>query len=160
MVHVNPADTDNESRIEQNINQQNRRIYQWKLRIRKTAKEWIIFFGRLLLWETLKTDLKSENGYSAPNARKTDEVRLDALRGGQHDVAERNIEVTARTPSPQNFARWQTQAVCYTHFNSNKVFRGDLMIICLTYGDLLLIIQTVSNLSQSFSNALFSNREM
>ena len=34
------------------------------------------------------------------------------------------------------------------------------MIICLTYGDLLLIIQTVSNLSQSFSNALFSNREM
>ena len=26
----------------------------------------------------------------------------------------------------RNFARWKKQSVCYTHFHSNKVFRGDL----------------------------------
>ena len=36
---------------------------------------------------------------------KADEVRLYALRGGL-----------------------KKQAVCYTHFHSNKVFRGDLML--------------------------------
>ncbi|GEM_PF-2164394 len=40
---------------------------------------------------------------------KADEVRLYALRGGL-----------------------KKQAVCYTHFHSNKVFRGDLMKITLT----------------------------
>ena len=39
---------------------------------------------------------------------KADEVRLYALRGGL-----------------------KKQAVCYTHFHSNKVFRGDLMILLL-----------------------------
>ena len=37
---------------------------------------------------------------------KADEVRLYALRGGL-----------------------KKQSVCYTHFHSNKVFRGDLYII-------------------------------
>ena len=64
------------------------------------------------LWEPLKTGLKRENGKSAPNAMKADEVRLYALRGGL-----------------------KKQAVCYTHFHSNKVFRGDLIInaMCLLY---------------------------
>ena len=53
-------------------------------------------------WEPLKTGLKRENGQSAPNAMKADEVRLYALRGGL-----------------------KKQSVCYTHFHSNKVFRGD-----------------------------------
>ena len=55
--------------------------------------------------EPIKIGLKRENGDSATNARKTDEVRLNALQGGL-----------------------TTQAVCYTHFNSNKVFRGDRII--------------------------------
>ena len=42
----------------------------------------------------------------APNAMKADEVRLYALRGGL-----------------------KKQAVCYTHFHSNKVFRGDLILL-------------------------------
>ena len=37
---------------------------------------------------------------------KADEVRLYALRGG-----------------------FLKQSVCYTHFHSNKVFRGDLLLI-------------------------------
>ena len=37
---------------------------------------------------------------------KADEVRLYALRGGL-----------------------KKQSVCYTHFHSNKVFRGDLIIL-------------------------------
>ena len=37
---------------------------------------------------------------------KADEVRLYALRGGL-----------------------KKQSVCYTHFHSNKVFRGDLTLI-------------------------------
>ena len=48
---------------------------------------------------------------------KADEVRLYALRGGL-----------------------KKQSVCYTHFHSNKVFRGDLMLenyrkelICIKY---------------------------
>ena len=40
---------------------------------------------------------------------KADEVRLYALRGGL-----------------------KKQAVCYTHFHSNKVFRGDLNIFFCT----------------------------
>ena len=60
----------------------------------------------IILREPLKTGLKRENGYSAPNARKADEVRLDALRGGL-----------------------TKQAVCYTHFPSNEFFRGDLKIL-------------------------------
>ena len=55
-----------------------------------------------IIREPLKTGLKRENGSSAPNAMKADEVRLYALRGGL-----------------------KKQAVCYTHFLSNKVFRGD-----------------------------------
>ena len=41
---------------------------------------------------------------------KADEVRLYALRGGL-----------------------KKQAVYYTHFHSNKVFRGDLIILLLLY---------------------------
>ena len=38
---------------------------------------------------------------------KADEVRLYALRGGL-----------------------KKQSVCYTHFHSNEVFRGDLILFC------------------------------
>ena len=58
-----------------------------------------------LLWEPLKTGVKSKNGQGVPASRKADEVRLYALRGG-----------------------FLKQAVCYTHFHSNKVFRGDLIL--------------------------------
>ena len=44
---------------------------------------------------------------------KADEVRLYALRGGL-----------------------KKQAVCYTHFHSNKVFRGDHNGICINPDDL------------------------
>ena len=47
---------------------------------------------------TSKNGLKRENGQSAPNARKANEVRLYALRGGL-----------------------TKQAVCYTRFHSNEV---------------------------------------
>ena len=66
----------------------------------------IIGYGRthtIMLWEPLKTGLKRENEQSTPNARKADEVRLYALRGGL-----------------------KKQVVYYTHFHSNEVFRGDL----------------------------------
>ena len=65
----------------------------------------LIFLSVLIsrIWEPLKTGLKRENGQSAPNAMKADEVRLYALRGG-----------------------FLKQSLCYTHFHSNKVFRGDL----------------------------------
>ena len=55
--------------------------------------------------EPLKTGVKSKNGQGVPASRKADEVRLYALRGGL-----------------------KKQAVCYTHFHSNKVFRGDQYI--------------------------------
>jgi hypothetical protein len=64
----------------------------------------IIFLDSAFLWEPLKTGVKSKNGQGVPDSGKTDEVRLYALRGGL-----------------------KKQAVCYTHFHSNKVFRGDLM---------------------------------
>ena len=55
-----------------------------------------------VIWEPLKTGLKRENGQGVPDSRKADEVKLYALRGGL-----------------------KKQSVCYTHFLSNKVFRGD-----------------------------------
>ena len=50
----------------------------------------------------------SPTGEDTPNARKADEVRLYALRGGL-----------------------TKQSVCYTHFRSNEVFRGDLYFLFL-----------------------------
>ena len=60
-------------------------------------------FHFYVIWEPLKTGLKRENGQGVPDSRKADEVKLYALRGGL-----------------------KKQSVCYTHFHSNKVFRGDL----------------------------------
>ena len=62
-------------------------------------------FGSLLLLfrEPLKSGLKRENTQSAPDSRKADEARLNALRGGLTQ-----------------------KAVCYADFSSNKGFRGDL----------------------------------
>ena len=57
--------------------------------------------------------MKSKNGQGVPDSRKADEVRLYALRGGL-----------------------KKQAVCYTHFHSNKVFRGDLIMLSL-YSEIL-----------------------
>ena len=59
--------------------------------------------------EPLKTGVKSKNGQGVPDSRKADEVRLYALRGGL-----------------------KKQAVCYTHFHSNEVFRCDHYITFLS----------------------------
>ena len=57
------------------------------------------------LWEPLKTGVKSKNGQGVPASRKSDEVRLYALRGGL-----------------------TTKMVRTAHFRSHEVFRGDLMV--------------------------------
>ena len=57
---------------------------------------------------------------------KADEVRLYALRGGL-----------------------KKQAVCYTHFHSNKVFRGDLSLLYLNPA-----YRSINNLSVFIENLL------
>ena len=55
-----------------------------------------------IVWEPLKTGVKSKNGQGVPASRKADEVRLYALRGGL-----------------------TTKMVRTAHFRSHEVFRGD-----------------------------------
>ena len=56
-----------------------------------------------LLGESLKTVVKSKNGWGEPDSRKADKARLYALRGGLTQ-----------------------KMVCTAHFCSQEVFIGDL----------------------------------
>ena len=69
---------------------------------------------------------------------KADEVRLYALRGGL-----------------------KKQAVCYTHFHSNKVFRGDLIavlaVITIVAAAFLIYTADYYHSDSSAADALVSN---
>ena len=65
----------------------------------------------VILWEPLKTGVISKNGQGAQASRKTDEVRLYALRGGL-----------------------TTKIVHTAHFRSHEVFRGSLMSFLIGKG--------------------------